>query len=285
MRLFPSLAWRRPDMGATDSALYIGRVFHARFRPMRHKFSYRVFSLLLDLDVLPELDRRLRLFAWNRPGVLSFHNRDHGDGSGRPLRGWVTEQLEAAGLGHAAHSIRLFCFPRLWGYVFNPLAIYYCHDSEGRLAATIQQVSNTFGERHSYVLPVAENNAGARTVRQASAKRFHVSPFFPVEGGYRFRMTAPGERLTTIIRYQDPTGADLLLASHVARRAPLTDARLALAIALNPLMTLKVTVGIHWEAARLWLKGALYHRKPAPPVEPATIPRKVSPAAEELAHG
>ena len=263
-------------------ALYRTRVDHTRHQPFRHSFSYRVFSVLLDIDALDRLPTRL--LRYNRPGVLSFRDSDHGDGSGAPLRGWVEAQLAAGGLAHGGAHIRLLCFPRLWGYTFNPLAIYYCYDAAGALVATLHQVSNTFGERHSYLLP-----AGSDTpVRQACAKAFHVSPFFPVSGGYRFTLLPPGERLDVAIRYLDAAGTDLLFARQHGTRAPLSDRALAGALLAHPLMTLKVMAGIHWEALKLWRKGARYHRKPAPPLAPVTLPASMSGIGEDrrvAAHG
>ncbi len=139
---------------ALASCLYVGEVVHQRVRPSRHRLRYRVFSALLDLDELPQLDRRLRLFGHNRLNIFSFLDRDHGDGTGAPLRPWVEHHLERAGIELAGGAIRLLCYPRLFGYVFNPLSVYFCHRADGALAAMIYEVNNTFGERHSYLIPV-----------------------------------------------------------------------------------------------------------------------------------
>src|SRR4051812_17364575 len=137
------------------SALYTGWVMHRRLRPRRHQFRYRVFSLLVELDELSLLDRKLKLFAWNRFGLFSFHDRDHGDG--RPLRAWLDSLLENAGI-QADGSRRVLCYPRILGYVFNPLSVWFCHDRTGALKAMIYEVHNTFDERHFYVLPAAESD-------------------------------------------------------------------------------------------------------------------------------
>lgn len=139
------------------SAIYVGRVTHARHRPRRHRFAYGVFSFLIDLDELPRLDRDCRLFSHNRFNLFSFHDRDHGPGDGTPLRDWVAACLAEAGMDLAGGPVRLLCYPRILGYVFNPITVYYCHDPAGRLGAMLYEVSNTFGESHTYVIPATED--------------------------------------------------------------------------------------------------------------------------------
>jgi uncharacterized protein len=254
----------------TNSALYIGNVYHARVQPFRHAFKYRVFSLLLDLDELDSLSAKLKLFARNRFGLLSFHDKDHGAGDG-DAKAWAARAMQD-GLGFSPARVKLLCFPRLWGFVFNPLAIYYGYDADGRLRAILHQVSNTFGERHSLLMPVTQAGSNhAATLRHASAKLFHVSPFFPVSGGYAFRMNDPAEDLSVVIRYHSDAEQPLMVARHTAHRAALTDAGILKAVLGHPLMTLKVWLGIHWEALKLVLKGATYHKKPSPPAAAVTV--------------
>jgi uncharacterized protein len=233
------------------SALYLGRVMHRRLRPQRHRFVYRVFSLLVDLDRLDELDRGLRLLSVNRPNLLSLQERDHGLRDGSPLRPWVDAQLRAHGLDLAGGRILLLCFPRLLGYVFNPLSLYYCHDAKGRLAAIVYEVKNRSGEQHAYVLPLHTPDHPAR---QSTRKAFYVSPFLEMAARYRFKLEAPGERLSVVIQ-EEVAQATTLVATLTGERRPLTDAQLLRAVLRLPLMTYKVTLGIHYEALRLWLKG------------------------------
>jgi DUF1365 family protein len=248
-------------MTISPAALYFGEVVHERQRPRRHRLRYSVFSLLVDVDRLSELSNGSRLFSHNAPALFSVHDQDHGGVSEQTPADWVRQELAAAGLTEAGHYITLLCYPRLLGYVFNPLSVYFCHDASGVLRAIIYEVHNTFGERHAYVVSVDDD---ARSViRQEGAKEFFVSPFIPMECAYKFRIQPPGEHVRVVMRVEDKDGL-LLAASFNARRKPFSDRYLALAALRYPLMTIKVVAGIHWEALRLWLKKAPYFtHKPA----------------------
>lgn len=251
-----------------QSRLYPGRVFHRRLRPRVHALSYRVFYMALDLDELPELARRSRLFAHNGFSLFGFHDSDHGDGSGRPVRQWVEAQLARAGIETGGGRILALTFPRVLGYVFNPLTVYLCHREDGRLAAMLYEVNNTFGDRHSYLIPVEDG--AAETVSQSCEKAFYVSPFIPVKGRYHFKMLRPGRRVTLTIRESDEGGA-LLTASFTGEARAFTDRQLALMFLRHPLMTMKVVLGIHVEALRLRLKGMRLAERPGAPASPVTI--------------
>ncbi len=252
----------------TNPAIYTGRVVHERLRPRRHRLRYGVFALLLDVDDLKGLGGNLRLLRYNRWGLFSVFDEDHGDG--RPVSDWVRARLAAAGCGEVGHRILMLCYPRLFGYVFNPLTVYFCYADDGRLRTIVYEVHNTFGERHAYVLDVADPS---RTViRQRCEKRFYVSPFIPMECSYDFRVVAPGDEVKVVIREEDKDGL-LLAAAFCGRHRDLTDAALARMALRYPLMTFKVLAGIHWEALRLWLKGIPYfpHAKPAPASGPGIL--------------
>jgi uncharacterized protein len=250
-----------------NSCLYAGVVTHQRVRPKRHRLRYRVFSAFLDLDELPRLHASLRLLAYNRAGLLSFFDRDHGPGRNVPLRPWVEEQLARAGIDLAGGRVCILCYPRLLGFVFNPLSVYFCYRADGVLTALLYEVNNTFGERHSYLIPVSEADG---LIRQECDKRFYVSPFIRVDGRYRFRVTPPGERLSIGITQMDANGT-LMHAAFEAERQTLDDRTLAVNFVRYPLMTLKVVGGIHWEALKLWRKGVPIVRRPSPPSQPVTI--------------
>lgn len=244
------------------AAIYRGSVMHSRLRPMRNRFEYRVFSLLVDVDELPALTRRLRWLSHNRFNLMSLHDRDHGDARpGESLRAWAERTLCAAGIEPPHGPIELLCFPRLLGYVFNPLSLWFCRDPAGRLMAVIYEVHNTFGGRHAYALPVVAGQ-DERALQQRCGKELYVSPFIPMQAQYSFRLKSPREAFALLIRERGEEG-EILRATLSGRRRPLTDSELLKAFAAHPLMTLKVIAAIHWHALRLWLKGARYHPDPA----------------------
>ncbi len=244
------------------AVLYVGQVLHARLRPRAHRFTYRVFTLLADLDQLPAIGRRLRLFSVDRPNLLAFWQADHGPRDGSPLRPWVERQLAAHGLASAGHRILVLAMPRLLGYVFNPISVYYCHDAAGRLGALIYEVKNTFGEQHSYVLPAPSAATPGGWLRQSCAKAFYVSPFIEPDARYRFHLQPPGERLRLIIQ-ESHAAQPLLLATLTGTRRPCTDWQLLKAAFRWPFMTHKVIAAIHWEALWLWLKRIPLQPRPA----------------------
>lgn len=257
----------------TGSCLYFGSVMHERLRPRRHALRYRVFSMLVDLDEIPALAARLRLFSHNRFNLFSFHDRDHGGSDGAALRPYVEASLARAGIALEGGAICLLCFPRMLGYVFNPLSIYFCHHRDGALRAILYEVRNTFGEMHSYLIPVSGAPA---VVRQSCEKEFYVSPFMAMDCRYEFRLAVPDERLAVTIRQTDREGP-ILHASLEGRRVKLGDRTLLRAFLRYPLMTLKVIAGIHWEAAKLWRKGLRPLPRPAPPRDALTICDAVEP--------
>jgi DUF1365 family protein len=243
---------------ASNSCLYAGTVMHRRFKPRAHRLSYRVFWALLDLDELPRLSSRLRLFSLERFNIFGFRNSDHGDGSSRPLRQQVETHLAAAGLEFDGGAI---------GFVFNPISVYYCYHRNGALKAMLYEVHNTFGQRHSYLIPV--DTDATEPLEQRCLKAFYVSPFMDMEIVYRFRVQPPSERVALVIESADAQGP-VLIASLAGTRHALTDTALLRAFVSFPLMTLKVVAGIHWEAAKLWLKGMRLRARPPAPA-PLTI--------------
>lgn len=238
-----------------DGALYFGDVIHARLNPVRHRFQYSVFSLWLDIDRIAQTTAQLKLLAYNRFALFSFFDRDHGARDGSPLRAWVESSLRAAGIPAPAGPIRLLCFPRVLGHVFNPLSIYFCYDERNQLRATLYEVRNTFGEMHVYAIDA--NAAKDSAIIQTVGKSFYVSPLMQMDARYEFNLTPPTEAFALTIRESGPQGP-LLMATHRATRKLLTDRALFQAFATHPLMTLKIICAIHFEALRLFLKGARY---------------------------
>ncbi|WP_028080415.1 DUF1365 domain-containing protein [Solimonas soli] len=246
------------------AALYDCRVVHRRHLAPALRFRYRLLYLLVDIDQIEALSRSLWLFSYNRFNLFSLHDRDHGGRRPGALRAWAEDALRAAGIVPDGGRIRLLCLPRLLGYAFNPLSLWYCEARDGRLRAVIAEVRNTFGERHSYVL---ERGGAAIDWLQPIAKDkvFHVSPFLDLRGGrYRFRLEAPGERLRVAI-HETLHGAAVLDAGMAGERRALSSGALLRALLGMPWMTVKVVVAIHWQALRLFLRRAPFYPKPLPP--------------------
>ncbi|MFI4967731.1 MAG: DUF1365 domain-containing protein [Gammaproteobacteria bacterium] len=324
-----------------NSRLYLGTVMHQRQDRNAYRFVYKVFNLLLDVDELPELSRRLRFFSHNRFNLFSLSDRDHGARDGTPLRAWAERELQARGIDLEGGRIRLLCFPRVLGYVFNPLSVWYCEHRDGSLRAVICEVRNTFGGMHHYFLCRGGGAPMDWRAEYSASKVFHVSPFLSQDMEYQFRFLAPDERIGVYIdeyaiqgciarepaqagsagerpepraRLQDvgagfsaeqdaeqkmspglyrthrvvkpqdrvlqKNGATPLAErEHVfkacisARSVALTDDRLIGVFCGMPLLPLKVIAAIHWQALKLWLRGARFHRMPEHGIYPERIMR------------
>lgn len=248
-----------------SSCLYSGQVMHQRLAPVGHRFSYRVMSLLLDLDEMPGLG--LHLLSHNRPNLFSVHDADLAEGTGAP-RQWIETELARHGIRIDGGRVRVHLFPRVMGWGFTPLTTWFCHEPGGRLAAVLYEVHNTFRERHAYLVRIDDDPP----YRHSADKCFHVSPLIGPDGTYAFTLRDPGESFGLTIRETDrATGRPIMVASHVGRRRALTDGALLKAALAYPMLPLKIVGGIHFEALRLWLKGAPFHRKPAPPTKLVTM--------------
>jgi uncharacterized protein len=232
---------------------------HRRVRPRIHQFRYRAFWLMIELDELSRLSDTLRLFSHNRINLFSLYDSDHGDGTATPLRVQAKKILDKAEIDIGHGKIFLLCMPRTFGHCFNPISIYFCYHIDGALAALIYQVHNTFGERHSYVIPA---KAAPGVVHQHCRKAFHVSPFMGMDMHYDFRVSLPKEHIAVGIRVRAEDGP-IFNAALVGARDNLSDRRLMQMALTIPAVTLKVIAAIHWEALRLWMKGLGYRRKPA----------------------
>ena len=256
-----------PEQAATrdPACLYAGDVMHQRMKPVGHRFRYKVYSMLIDLDRLAEADRLSPLFSVNGRNVMSFHEADHLRGSPhKTLRAHIDALLEQAGLDEPAARIELACYPRIFGRVFNPLSVYYAYDRDGEPLALVYEVRNTFGENHTYVCRVEEGDMTPAGIRQSRSKLFYVSPFVEMEARYNFRMNLPGENLKWRILETDPSGP-VLAATYNGNRRALTTAAVSSLLLQIPLLTWKIVGGIHYEALKLWLKGMRYVPRPAPP--------------------
>lgn len=244
------------------ACLYVGSVMHARLRAPLHRFRYRMLWLLVDIDRLPEAGRLSPLFSVARPNLVSFHPRDHGAADGSPLRPRIDRLLAQAGIELPGGRVMLLCCPRVLGHVFNPLSVYFAYRADGRLAATVYEVRNTFGERHDYIEPVDDAGADKGVVTQERRKTFHVSPFLPMDLRYRFRVSPPAESLRLRILACDERMPVLSTAMEAERR-PLCAATILAALARSLLPLAGNLTGIHGEALRIFLKGATVFRHPS----------------------
>ena len=256
--------------------IYFTRVMHRRLVPVGYRVAYQVFSVLLDLDALDRVPERLAvgprrgiLAGILRPRLFRFDPRDHGPRDGTALRPWAEQVLGSRGIELAGGRIRLLCFPRVLGYGFNPLSLWYCEHADGRLRAVIAEVSNTFGQHHCYLLH-DDGRPIDWPLRAEKLKCFYVSPLMDMQGGYRFRLSEPGDKLAVLIRQFDEHGRLKLVATQTGTGEPLTDAALWRAFRQMPVMTYKVMFAIHWQALKIWLAGARFFTRPELPKQEVT---------------
>ncbi|HCX14949.1 MAG TPA: DUF1365 domain-containing protein [Rhodospirillaceae bacterium] len=245
---------------------------HRRYRPKRHQLIFRVFSMLIDLDELPSISKGTVGFSHNRFNLLSFYDSDHGPGTGESLRDWVESHLRNAKIELSGGPIRLLCYPRIFGYVFNPLSVYFCYqqvDGAETLVAILYEVNNTFRERHTYLIPVLDYDR-TQAIHQSCEKKMYVSPFLDMDMTYNFRIRPPSDDISVAIHETNRDGA-ILDASFSGIRKAISSAKLIKTLARFPLMPIKVIGGIHWEALKLWVKGVPLVHHTEPPANPVTM--------------
>mgnify|MGYP000126387260 CR=1 FL=1 len=220
-------------------------------------FKYKVFSLLLDLSDLELLNKNLKIFSYNKFNIISFYNKDHGARDGSSIKNWVVDNLRKNNIDTSNIQIKLLCYPRIFGYVFNPLSVFYIYDNKSNLISIMHEVKNTFGEQHVYIFKVNKNE---NLVQQICKKKFHVSPFINMNCVYFFRILKPGNKISVIIDVQDPEDK-ILYASQDGIKSELNNASLIKSYLKHPLMTFKVIVAIHFEAFKLWIKKIKFIQK------------------------
>jgi DUF1365 family protein len=238
------------------TCIYKGFVTHRRFKPLRHYFFYKTFSILFDLTELEIIHKKISIFSFNKFNIFSFYNKDHGSRDGSDLTEWVKINLKKYNLNFNVSKIKLLCFPRVFGYVFNPLSIFYCYDGNV-LKAILYEVKNTFNEQHTYVFPV---NNSSKIITQQCNKKFYVSPFIGMDTFYNFRLTEPEKNIKILIKQTDRT-EKILVACQVGRKQTMSFNQLLINLFTHPMMTFKIMISIHYEALRLWKKGAIFQKR------------------------
>ena len=231
------------------SKIYSGQVIHTRFKPKKHNFKYKVFSLLIDLDEIKEINNNLNLFSYNRFNLISFFDKDHGNRDGGNIKEWVRKNLIKKNIKFHNFRVEILCYPRILGYVFNPLSILYVYNEKNELISIFYEVKNTFGEQHTYIFETKDQ----KLIKNKCDKKFYVSPFIDMECEYNFSVTKPGDSISVIINQHDKEGK-LLFASQDGKSQNFTFKNLILNYLKHPLMTFKVIVAIHYEAFKLWFK-------------------------------
>ncbi len=234
-----------------ESFIYTGQVIHKRFKPKEHSFKYKVFSLFIDLSEIEEIEKKIPFFSYNKINLISFFDKDHGDRNGSTLKSWIEKNLNSLGIDTNEIKIKLLCYPRILGYVFNPLSIFFVYNKNSSLIAILYEVKNTFNEQHTYVFKVNDNE---KIIKNSCTKKFYVSPFMDLSSEYFFKILIPENKLSVIIDQRDQEGK-LLHASQDGIRSELSSKNLIFSYLKHPLMTFKIIAAIHFEALRLWVKG------------------------------
>ena len=238
-----------------NSCIYNGEVTHTRFKPVRHFLKYKTFSLLIDLDEIVLLDKSIGIFSYNKFNIFSFYDKDHGDRDGGNLKDWVISNLKKFRINENITNIKVLCYPRILGYVFNPLSIFYCYEKE-KLVAIFYEVKNTFNEQHTYIFKIKNNEE----IIQKCRKKFYVSPFMDMETFYNFKLLNPKDKLSVFIKQTDADGT-ILTATQTGDKKEFSYKQLAINFLKYPLMTIKIISSIHYEALLLWKKGAIYRKR------------------------
>ena len=238
-----------------NSCIYNGEVNHTRFKPVKHFLNYKTFSLFIDLDEIEQLDKSISIFSHNKFNIFSFYNKDHGDRDGNCLKKWVISNLKKYKIEGNISKIKILCYPRIFGYVFNPLSIFYCYENE-KLKSIFYEVKNTFNEQHTYIFKIKDGEE----IKQKCKKKFYVSPFMDMETFYNFKLINPNQRLSVMIKQTDAEGT-VLTATQTGDKKEFNFKQLLINFFRYPLMTLKIISSIHFEALLLWKKGAIYRKR------------------------
>ena len=244
-------------MSNFSSCIYSGLITHKRLKPKKHIFIYKTFSLFIDLNEIYDIEKKIKFFSYNKINILSFYDIDHGPRDGTSLIKWIKKILANKKININVKSVKLLCFPRFFGYVFNPLSIFYCYDKNSKLKAILYEVKNTFNEQHTYIF---KSKSSSNFISHKCSKKFYVSPFIAMKTFYNFRLSKPKKNISVLIKQNDKKGP-LLVASQVGKRIKLNNKNLLYQFLTHPFMSFKIIAAIHFEAFRLWTKGVKLVKK------------------------
>lgn len=235
--------------------LYHGDVMHARMSPKKHRFRYKVYSLLIDVDQLHSAGKMSSIFSIDGFNLLSFYQSDHlPKDDCISIREHVAQCLLKEGIKWRPSRILLGCYPRILGKVFNPLSVFYIYGPDHHIGAVIYEVRNTFGEKHIYTRKIDPENVTSAHIKQEANKAFYVSPFIDMDMRYFFTMSEPKETMSWRI-LEKKNDQPVLAATYFGRKNALKTSNLLRFFLQIPFLTWKILAGIHFEALRLWLKG------------------------------
>ncbi len=242
----------------SKSCIYEGRVFHSRKSPKNHNFKYHVFYLHINLNDINKKSQS-KLLSFNKFNIFSFYDKDHGPSDCKNINKWVKNLLKKNDIKYNIKSIYLLTYPRILGYVFNPLSVFTCLDNKGKVVVQIYEVHNTFKQRYFYIV---ENSFNKLNHENVYKKEFHVSPFMSMAGNYKFKSYMKNNNINIFIKYSSKK--ESFIASFTGKEKELCNVNLLYYFLKIPFMTLKIIVGIHYEAIILYLKGVKYFKCPKP---------------------
>ena len=247
------------------SKLFSNIVVHQRFLPFRHRFKYSLMSFFIYYDELTSLDASISFFSYNKFNIFSFHENDHGYRDHRSLKQFVTDILSENSIKYNQLKFSVLCFPRILGYVFNPLSVIFCFEQDV-LIAILYEVKNTSNEQHTYCF--ANKNFSIKTIYQHRCKKkFYVSPFIEMDSYYKFSTQTPSDKLSLLIEQFNAKDEKVLFASQIGKRTYFTSATILKSFFINPLMTFRVIFGIHYQALRIFFKGGKYYSRRKKPID------------------
>ncbi|PPR41655.1 MAG: hypothetical protein CFH22_00691 [Alphaproteobacteria bacterium MarineAlpha5_Bin12] len=238
------------------SCFYYGNVYHKRFQPFINQFKYRVFSLYLDYDELSLLSKKFYFFSYNKFNLLSFFDKDHGSRNGQNLKKFIIKELKKNNISEINLKIKILCFPRILGYVFNPLSVIFCF-KKNVLVSIFYEVKNTSNEQHTYIF-INHKKIKKNIYKHKCNKKFYVSPFMKIEGFYEFLISEPKKTLSVNIKQYLNDKSLILIASQYGKKTYISNKSIIITFFSYPLLTIKVIYSIHWQAFKIWLKGGMF---------------------------